>query len=127
VRVATERLSWNSATSLSSPIRWRQRGNVVSQNCIAALPKSLGTSVGAAPAPGALEGFERYEALVKVTGDKRFSEDSSSDTQDVRYPILRLLRLSGEGARCVSAERYEEGAVNFAKAVHANPRCQASP
>jgi hypothetical protein len=26
--------------------------------------------------------FKRYEALVKVTGDKRFTEDSSSDTQD---------------------------------------------
>ena len=26
--------------------------------------------------------FMRYEALVKVTGDKRFTEDSSSDTQD---------------------------------------------
>ena len=26
--------------------------------------------------------FKRYEALVKVTGDKRFTEDSSADTQD---------------------------------------------
>ena len=26
--------------------------------------------------------LKRYEALVKVTGDKRFTEDSSSDTQD---------------------------------------------
>ena len=26
--------------------------------------------------------FKRYEALVKVTGDKRFTEDTSSDTQD---------------------------------------------
>ena len=34
-------------------------------------------------APGNLEArFKRYEALVKVTGDKRFTEDSSADTQD---------------------------------------------
>lgn len=34
-------------------------------------------------APDDLEGrFKRYEALVKVTGDKRFTEDSSADTQD---------------------------------------------
>lgn len=26
--------------------------------------------------------FKRYEALVKITGDKRFTEDSSADTQD---------------------------------------------
>jgi len=26
--------------------------------------------------------FKRYEALIKVTGDKRFTEDSSSETQD---------------------------------------------
>ena len=26
--------------------------------------------------------FKRYEALVKVTGDKRFTEDTSTDTQD---------------------------------------------
>ena len=33
--------------------------------------------------PEDLEGrFKRYEALVKVTGDKRFTEDSSSETQD---------------------------------------------
>jgi hypothetical protein len=36
-----------------------------------------------ADAPDNLEPrFKRYEALVKVTGDKRFTEDSSSDTQD---------------------------------------------
>jgi hypothetical protein len=36
-----------------------------------------------ADAPDNLESrFKRYEALVKVTGDKRFTEDSSSDTQD---------------------------------------------
>ena len=36
-----------------------------------------------ADAPENLESrFKRYEALVKVTGDKRFTEDSSSDTQD---------------------------------------------
>jgi hypothetical protein len=36
-----------------------------------------------ADAPENLEPrFKRYEALVKVTGDKRFTEDSSSDTQD---------------------------------------------
>ena len=32
---------------------------------------------------GDLEGrFKRYEALVKVTGDKRFTEDATADTQD---------------------------------------------
>ena len=37
----------------------------------------------AARAPGNLETrFKRYEALVKVTGDKRFTDDSSKDTQD---------------------------------------------
>jgi hypothetical protein len=36
-----------------------------------------------ADAPENLEArFKRYEALVKVTGDKRFTEDTSSDTQD---------------------------------------------
>jgi hypothetical protein len=36
-----------------------------------------------ADAPDNLEGrFKRYEALVKVTSDKRFTEDSSKDTQD---------------------------------------------
>jgi hypothetical protein len=36
-----------------------------------------------ADAPDNLEArFKRYEALVKVTGDKRFTEDSSADTQD---------------------------------------------
>jgi hypothetical protein len=36
-----------------------------------------------ADAPDNLEWrFKRYEALVKVTSDKRFTEDSSSDTQD---------------------------------------------
>ncbi|MBK6845111.1 MAG: hypothetical protein IPG88_22905 [Gemmatimonadetes bacterium] len=36
-----------------------------------------------ADAPDNLESrFKRYEALVKVTSDKRFTEDSSSDTQD---------------------------------------------
>ena len=36
-----------------------------------------------ADAPENLEPrFKRYEALVKVTGDKRFTEDSSKDTQD---------------------------------------------
>ncbi len=36
-----------------------------------------------ADAPDNLEGrFKRYEALVKVTSDKRFTEDSSADTQD---------------------------------------------
>ena len=36
-----------------------------------------------ADAPDTLESrFKRYEALVKVTSDKRFTEDSSSDTQD---------------------------------------------
>jgi hypothetical protein len=36
-----------------------------------------------ADAPENLEGrFKRYEALVKVTSDKRFTEDSSADTQD---------------------------------------------
>jgi hypothetical protein len=36
-----------------------------------------------ADAPENLEGrFKRYEALVKVTSDKRFTEDSSTDTQD---------------------------------------------
>jgi hypothetical protein len=36
-----------------------------------------------ADAPDNIESrFKRYEALVKVTGDKRFTEDSSSDTQD---------------------------------------------
>ncbi len=36
-----------------------------------------------ADAPETLESrFKRYEALVKVTGDKRFTEDSSADTQD---------------------------------------------
>ncbi|MBK8058263.1 MAG: BREX system P-loop protein BrxC [Gemmatimonadetes bacterium] len=36
-----------------------------------------------ANAPDNLESrFKRYEALVKVTSDKRFTEDSSSDTQD---------------------------------------------
>jgi len=36
-----------------------------------------------ADAPDKLEArFKRYEALVKVTGDKRFTEDSSADTQD---------------------------------------------
>ena len=33
-----------------------------------------------------------------------------------------LLRLSAKGLGCVSAERYDEAAVNFAKAVHGNPR-----
>jgi hypothetical protein len=36
-----------------------------------------------AAAPDALEArLKRYEALVKVTGDKRFVDDSSADTQD---------------------------------------------
>jgi hypothetical protein len=36
-----------------------------------------------ADAPDTLEArFRRYEALVKVTGDKRFTEDASADTQD---------------------------------------------
>lgn len=36
-----------------------------------------------ADAPDNLESrFKRYEALIKVTSDKRFTEDSSSDTQD---------------------------------------------
>jgi len=36
-----------------------------------------------AEAPDNLESrFKRYEALVKVTSDKRFTEDSSADTQD---------------------------------------------
>lgn len=36
-----------------------------------------------ASVPEDLEGrLKRYEALVKVTGDKRFTEDSSSETQD---------------------------------------------
>ena len=36
-----------------------------------------------ADAPENLESrFKRYEALMKVTGDKRFTEDSSADTQD---------------------------------------------
>ena len=36
-----------------------------------------------ADAPDSLEGrFKRYEALLKVTSDKRFTEDSSADTQD---------------------------------------------
>lgn len=36
-----------------------------------------------ADAPDTLESrFKRYEALVKVTSDKRFTQDSSSDTQD---------------------------------------------
>jgi hypothetical protein len=36
-----------------------------------------------ADAPDNLESrFKRYEALVKITGDKRFTEDSSTDTQD---------------------------------------------
>ena len=36
-----------------------------------------------AEAPGALEArLKRYEALAKVTGDKRFVDDASSDTQD---------------------------------------------
>jgi len=36
-----------------------------------------------ADAPDTLEArFKRYEALVKVTGDKRFTEDASADTQD---------------------------------------------
>jgi hypothetical protein len=36
-----------------------------------------------ADAPDNLEGrFKRYEALLKVTSDKRFTEDSSADTQD---------------------------------------------
>lgn len=36
-----------------------------------------------ADAPENLEArFKRYEALVKVTGDKRFTEDGTSDTQD---------------------------------------------
>jgi hypothetical protein len=36
-----------------------------------------------ADAPDNLEGrFKRYEALVKVTSDKRFTEDSSAETQD---------------------------------------------
>jgi len=36
-----------------------------------------------AEAPGALEArLKRYEALVKVTGDKRFVDDTSADTQD---------------------------------------------
>jgi len=36
-----------------------------------------------ADVPAQLENrFKRYEALVKVTGDRRFTEDSSKDTQD---------------------------------------------
>jgi hypothetical protein len=36
-----------------------------------------------ADAPDTIEArFRRYEALVKVTGDKRFTEDASADTQD---------------------------------------------
>ena len=36
-----------------------------------------------ADTPSQLENrFKRYEALVKVTGDKRFTEDTSADTQD---------------------------------------------
>ena len=36
-----------------------------------------------ADAPDNLEArLKRYEALVKITGDKRFTEDSSGDTQD---------------------------------------------
>jgi len=41
------------------------------------------TACWVAEAPDNLEGrFKRYEALVKVTSDKRFTEDSSADTQD---------------------------------------------
>ena len=49
--------------------------------------------------------FKRYEALVKVTGDRRFTEDSSADTQDAlsekrkeRDELRRALSDDLEGA-----------------------------
>ena len=68
-------------TSPLAPGRKQELENVRRQNQAAG---AKGKTVWwVADAPDNLEArFKRYEALVKITGDKRFTEDSSADTQD---------------------------------------------
>ena len=57
--------------------------------------------------------FKRYEALVKVTGDKRFTEDSSADTQDA-LSEKRKERDELRGALISDIERaFLDGAIFY--------------
>ncbi len=83
-------------------------------------------------APSNLEArFKRYEALVKVTGDRRFTEDSSSHTRDalsekrkerdeLRGALIRELeRAFLDGTLYRGGQKIDlEGAADFKEPIH---------